>query len=104
MKDNVIPFSTVEAMAIAKAHGTIEREIKAVDQAILTLLATIVDEAENLEDEDVLDVWQMAEALNSMFDAVCRNPKDYDSFNTVQDFANTLDAYYQTNGDEDDCD
>lgn len=101
MTDNVIPFSTVEAMAIAKAHGTIEQQIKVVDEAILGLLITIVDQAENLEDEDVLDVWQMTEALSSMFDAVCRNPKDYDSFTTVQDFANTLDAYYETGGYDD---
>ena len=99
---NVIPFSTIEAMAIAKSHGIIEHQIKAVDAELVKLMQVILEQAEELEDEDVLDVWQMTEAIRMMLDAVCRDPKDYDSFSLVQDWANTLDAFYETGGDDDD--
>ena len=97
---NVINFNTREGMEIAGAKGRIERQVAITDAAIQQLLETVLDEAEILAEEEIMDIHEMVEAISAYYKAMLRDPREYDSFLIVQDWANTLDTLTEMEADD----
>ena len=97
---NIINFATREAIEVAKAHGIIEQQLKEVDKQILVLLYTVLEQSEELAEEDVCDVFEMHDALEAFFTCMIRSPKHYESYQTIKEWADNLQAYYETGGDD----